>query len=35
VIPVGEGEAVVDFNLGILFIMAVSSISVYAIIMSG
>ena len=35
VIPVGEGEAVVDWPLGILFIMAVSSISVYAIIMSG
>lgn len=35
VIPVGEGEAVVDWPLGILFIMAVSSISVYSIIMSG
>lgn len=35
VIPVGEGVGVVDWPLGILFIMAVSSISVYAIIMSG
>ena len=35
VIPVGECEAAVDWPLGILFIMAVSSISVYAIIMSG
>ena len=35
VIPVGEGLAVVDWPLGILFVMAVSSISVYSIIMSG
>jgi len=35
VVPLGEGAAVVDWPLGILFIMAVSSISVYAIIMSG
>lgn len=35
VIPVGEGESVVDWPLGILFLLAVSSISVYSIIMSG
>jgi NADH-quinone oxidoreductase subunit H len=35
VIPLGEGEAVIDWPLGILFIMAVSSISVYSVIMSG
>lgn len=35
VIPVGEGQSVVDWPLGILFLLAVSSISIYAIIMSG
>lgn len=35
VVPLGEGVAVADWPLGILFIMAVSSISVYSIIMSG
>lgn len=35
VIPVGEGEVIVDWPLGILYLMAISSISVYAIIMSG
>lgn len=33
--PLGEGVAAADWPLGILFIMAVSSISVYSIIMSG
>lgn len=35
VVPLGEGAVVVDWPLGILFIMAVSSISVYSLIMSG
>jgi NADH:ubiquinone oxidoreductase subunit H len=35
VVPMGEGQVVVDWPLGVLFIMAVSSISVYSIIMSG
>lgn len=35
VIPVGEGLSVVDWPLGILFLLAISSISVYAVIMSG
>lgn len=35
VIPFGEGEVVATWNIGILYIMAVSSISVYAVIMSG
>jgi len=35
VVPIGEGAVVSDWPLGILYIMAVSSISVYAVIMSG
>jgi NADH-quinone oxidoreductase subunit H len=35
VVPLGLGMAVVDWSLGILFIMAVSSISIYSMIMSG
>jgi len=35
VIPYNEGEVIADINVGILYIFAVSSISVYAILMSG
>jgi len=35
VIPYGDGLVVADINMGILYLMAVSSISVYAILMSG
>jgi len=35
VIPVAEGWAVADLNLGILFVFAVSSLEVYGIIMGG
>jgi len=35
VIPYGNGVLVADVNMGILYLMAVSSISVYAILMSG
>ncbi len=35
VVPLGEGEVAVDWPLGILYILAVSSISVYSLIMSG
>jgi NADH-quinone oxidoreductase subunit H len=35
VVPIGEGEVVAEWSIGILYIMAVSSISVYAVIMSG
>lgn len=35
VVPIEEGAVVSDWPLGILYIMAVSSISVYAVIMSG
>ena len=35
VIPFDEGVAVGDINLALLFLMAVSSISVYSILMSG
>lgn len=35
VIPFGEGEVIIDGKLGILYLMAISSIGVYSIIMSG
>lgn len=35
VIPYGEGIVIADLNIGLLYIFAVSSISVYAILMSG
>jgi NADH-quinone oxidoreductase subunit H len=35
VIPVAEGWAVADLNVGILYIFAISSLSVYGIIMGG
>ena len=35
VIPFGEGSVISNINLGILYIFAVSSLGVYAIIMSG
>ncbi|CAL8981142.1 NADH-quinone oxidoreductase subunit NuoH [Rhodoplanes serenus] len=35
VIPVAEGWAVADINVGILYIFAISSLSVYGIIMAG
>lgn len=35
VIPYSEGEVIADVNVGLLYIFAVSSISVYAILMSG
>lgn len=35
VIPYGEGAVVSDLNIGILYLFAVSSISVYSILMSG
>jgi len=35
VIPFGNGWAFVDFNLGILYILALSSLSVHSVIMAG
>lgn len=35
VIPVSEGWAVADINLGILYILAISSLEVYGVIMGG
>ncbi|MBO0732888.1 MAG: NADH-quinone oxidoreductase subunit NuoH [Methylocapsa sp.] len=35
VIPIGEGWAISDLNVGILYIFAISSLSVYGIIMGG
>ena len=35
VIPYNEGKVIADVNIGLLYIFAVSSISVYAILMSG
>nr|AEP83108.1 NADH dehydrogenase subunit 1 [Alatina alata] len=35
VIPIGSGSVIADVNVGVLLIMAISSISVYAILMSG
>ncbi len=35
VIPYGEGAVLTDLNIGILYIFTISSISVYAILMSG
>src|ERR1700732_3326972 len=35
VIPVSEGWAIADLNVGILYIFAISSLSVYGIIMGG
>src|SRR3954471_11114156 len=35
VIPVAEGVAIADINVGILYIFAISSLSVYGIIMGG
>jgi NADH-quinone oxidoreductase subunit H len=35
VIPYSEGAVLADINLGLLYLFAISSISVYAILMSG
>lgn len=35
VVPYGPGIVLADINIGILYIFGVSSISVYAILMSG
>ena len=35
VIPFGDGWAVADFNLGILYLLSISSLSVHSIIMAG
>lgn len=35
IVPYSEGVVVADINLGILYVLAVSSISVYAVLMSG
>ena len=35
VIPYGPGLAISDFNLGILYILAVSSLSTYGILLAG
>ena len=35
VIPVAEGWAIADINVGVLYIFAISSLSVYGIIMAG
>lgn len=35
VIPFGPGLAITDFNLGILYILAVSSLSTYGILLAG
>lgn len=35
VIPFGPGLALLDFNLGILYILAVSSLSTYGILLAG
>ncbi len=35
VIPVGEGAFLADFNLGVLFVFAISSLSVHTVIMAG
>jgi NADH-ubiquinone oxidoreductase chain 1 len=35
VIPYGPGLAIIDFNLGILFMLAVSSIATYGILLAG
>jgi NADH-quinone oxidoreductase subunit H len=35
VIPYGEGVVLADLNIGVLYLLAVSSISVYAVLMSG
>ena len=35
VVPYNEGEVIADVNVGLLYIFAVSSISVYSILMSG
>jgi NADH-quinone oxidoreductase subunit H len=35
VIPVGEGAFLADFNLGVLFVFAISSLSVHSVIMAG
>jgi NADH-ubiquinone oxidoreductase chain 1 len=35
VIPYGPGLAITDFNLGVLYILAVSSLSTYGILLAG
>ncbi len=35
VIPVGEGAVLADFNLGLLFVFAISSLGVHTVIMAG
>ncbi len=34
-IPFDEGTVIADISIGVLYVFAVSSISVYAILMSG
>jgi NADH-ubiquinone oxidoreductase chain 1 len=35
VIPFGSGLAIVDFSLGILYSLAISSVGVYGILLAG
>lgn len=35
IIPYGPGLAIIDFNLGILYVLAVSSLSTYGILIAG
>lgn len=35
VVPLGEGVVLVDFNLGLLFIFALSSLGVYGVVLAG
>lgn len=35
VIPVGEGAILADFNLGVLYVFAISSLTVHSVIMAG
>jgi NADH-ubiquinone oxidoreductase chain 1 len=35
VIPMGPGSSLLDFNLGILFMLAVSSLATYGILLAG